>query len=30
MNKELEKAIVTQLNFEIESAFVYVAMKKLS
>ena len=27
MNKKLEQAIYTQLNFEIESAFVYVAMK---
>ncbi len=27
MNKKLEKAINTQLNFEIESAFVYMAMK---
>ncbi|HPJ24071.1 MAG TPA: ferritin [Bacillota bacterium] len=27
MNKKLEQAINTQLNFEIESAFVYVAMK---
>lgn len=27
MNKKLEDAIVTQLNFEIESAFVYMAMK---
>ncbi len=27
MNKKLEDAIVTQLNFEIESAFVYLAMK---
>lgn len=27
MNKKLEEAIVTQLNFEIESAFVYLAMK---
>lgn len=27
MNKKLENAIVTQLNFEIESAFVYMAMK---
>ncbi len=27
MNKKLEDAINTQLNFEIESAFVYLAMK---
>ena len=27
MNKKLEEAINTQLNFEIESAFVYMAMK---
>ncbi|MFH5882380.1 ferritin [Liberiplasma polymorphum] len=27
MNKTLEKAINTQINFEIESAFVYLAMK---
>ena len=27
MNKKLEKAINTQINFEIESAFVYLAMK---
>lgn len=27
MNKKLEQAINTQLNFEIESAFVYLAMK---
>jgi ferritin len=27
MNKKLEEAIITQLNFEIESAFVYLAMK---
>ncbi len=27
MNNKLEKAINTQLNFEIESAFVYLAMK---
>ena len=27
MNKKLEEAINTQLNFEIESAFVYLAMK---
>ncbi len=27
MNKKLEQAIITQLNFEIESAFVYLAMK---
>lgn len=27
MNKKIEKAINTQLNFEIESAFVYMAMK---
>ena len=27
MNKKLEKAINTQINFEIESAFIYLAMK---
>ncbi len=27
MNKKVEQAINTQLNFEIESAFVYMAMK---
>ena len=27
MNKKLEDAMITQLNFEIESAFVYLAMK---
>lgn len=27
MDKKLEQAMITQLNFEIESAFVYLAMK---